>query len=376
MSHVILGGDLRAEASLAQLLRQWGHTYAERVFSSRDAWPTLEECDAVILGPKLSADLHGWPDAAGQEQAAPLVLLGDHPGSILLTRGAWRTVKSSGPDGVDLKFALAASLDEAARRRGRVPVQNTPDGFLDFLGHELRSPLTAVKTALEVLQGELGGLGDETNASLGGAAGSSGCGRDMLDIALRNIKRLHQTVDWSHDLMGLEAGLMSRGWETVPVDFLVEALADRHLVSLDPAAAKRTLETDPALMKVLLGQLVRVLEYTVPQGQLQVRIQPDPHQPRELVVVLTAVQGQGVPGPAQVNRTGLTRADGHETADEINLLLKYVVSRKVLEQLQGRVAVVTGPGGSPSLHLNLVGRPEKNSADNQLLPLASLRAPA
>jgi signal transduction histidine kinase len=367
---------LRAEASLTQLLRQWGHTYAERVFSAREAWPTLEECDAVILGPPLSADSHGWPDPAGQEKAAPLVLLGDHPGSILLTRGAWRTVNSAGPDGVDLKFALAASLDEAARRRGCAPEQNAPDGFLDFLGHELRSPLTAVKTALEVLQGELGGLGEEPDAPLAGAPGSSGCGRDMLDIALRNIKRLHQTVDWSQDLMSLEAGLMSRGWETVPVDFLVEALADRHLVSLDPAAAEKTLETDPALPKVLLGQLVRVLEYTAPQGQLKVRIQPDPQQPRELVVALTAVQERGVPDPAQVNRTGLTRADGQGTAAEINLLLEYVVSRKVLEQLQGRVAVVTGPGRSPSLHLTLVGRPEENSADDRLLPLASLRAPA
>jgi hypothetical protein len=361
---------------LTQLLRQWGHTYAERVFSSRDAWPTLEECDAVILGPQLSADIHGWPDPAGQDMAAPLVLLGDHPGSILLTRGAWRTVKNSGPEGVDLKFALVASLDEAARRRGRAPEQNAPDGFLDFLGHELRSPLTAVKTALEVLQGELGGLGDGTNASLAGISSASGCGGDMLDIALRNIKRLHQTVDWSQDLMGLEAGLMSRGWETVPVDFLVEILADRHLVSLDPAVAERTLETDPALLKVLLGQLARVLEYTAPQGQVQVLIHPDPHQSRELVVALTAVQERGVPGPVQVNRTGLTRADGPETAEEVNLLLEYVVSRKVLEQLQGRVAVVTDPGRSPSLRLSLVCRPEENSADDHLVPLASLRAPA
>jgi len=376
VSHVILGGDLRAEASLTQLLRQWGHTYAERVFSSRDAWPTLEECDAVIMGPQLSADIQGWPDPAAQDEAAPLVLLGDHPGSILLTRGAWRTVKSSGPDGIDLKFALVASLDEAARRRGRAPEQNAPDGFLDFLGHELRSPLTAVKTALEVLQGELGGLGEEANASQAGASSSSGCGRDMLDIALRNIKRLHQTVDWSQDLMGLEAGLMSRGWETVPVEFLVEALADRHLVSVDPAATGRTLETDPALMKVLLGQLVRVLEYTTPQVQLQVRIQPAAHQPRELVVALTAVQERGVPGPIQVNRTGLTRVDGPDTANEINLLLEYVVSRKVLEQLQGRVAVVAGTGRSPSLHLTLVCRPEENPADDHLVPLASLRAPA
>jgi len=60
----------------------------------------------------------------------------------------------------------------------------TSHAYREFVGHELRSPLTAIHTALAALAEDLGageGMRDAVR---------------MLEIALRNTRRLEDTVNW------------------------------------------------------------------------------------------------------------------------------------------------------------------------------------
>lgn len=61
-------------------------------------------------------------------------------------------------------------------------------GFHDFLNHELRTPLTAAGTALQTLALHL--------------ERSGGPSRDLLEVALRNIRRLELAVEWATDYVG------------------------------------------------------------------------------------------------------------------------------------------------------------------------------
>lgn len=374
MPHIILDGHFRADEGLAQLLRQWAMTFAVRQLDREQTLPTIDECDAVILGPQSRSMTAEKPASAHRAAAAPIVLLGENPGSVLLSRDTWRAVPDPGPEGIDLRSALFGCCEEAARLREGDQATQNKDGYLHFLGHELRSPLTAAKTALEVLQGELGGWSDQDDA-LAETTTPHDPRLKMLDIALRNIKRLHRTVDWSQDLHELEAGASPHCWEEVPVTFLAEVLGERLPIVVEQEASGKIFATDPGMLKILLGQLTRVLEYAMPEGDVRGRVRLNSGRSRELVLELFA-QGLSAESGPRVTRTHLTRigTEGECTVgEELELLVQYVVSRRLTDRLQARVAVVDEPGSPTTLLLHLVNRHGAAEAED---PLAALHAPA
>ncbi len=189
MAHVLLIGDEAQCAPIRAQLVRWGLTVA----SPAGGAPTpdsvgVDACD-VVLVVGSAAGIPG-PDAVsdGGRGAAP---------------AAPRLFLPTADFAVDGESSLWPRIQEACRLARGLRGLRLPDGAdlgdmepcedVHQVGHELRSPLTAIKTALELMQGDLRSWQAEpadVEAQL-----------RMLEIALRNVRRLHRAVEWSQMML-------------------------------------------------------------------------------------------------------------------------------------------------------------------------------
>ena len=252
MAHVLFDGDIRRHPALRSLFWQWGVTVGRLPASVRaKGQATVEDCDAVV---HLSSgvDTTGFvpsamPDGAEAEgvaaaEAAPLLVIGSGP----VGAAPWVVIPDPGPGGTRLKAALQSCQERARMLRGDPHSRHDLDQFRNFLGHELRSPLTAIKTALTV-------LGDERGDELGSAR--------MIDIAQSNLIRLAETVEWSQELMSLAEAPPVAELGPVSLVSLAEAIPDHLDVRLDEKHESCEVLTDSQLLSILAGQMERVLAY-------------------------------------------------------------------------------------------------------------------
>ncbi len=267
MSHILFDGDIRQFPALRSLFWQWGVTVGRLPDNARATGrATVEDCDAVVLVAELAdsgdSDSSAMPDGAETEgeaavEAAPLLVIGDGPVAV----EPWITIPHPGPGGSRLKVALQSCQERARILRGDPHSRHERDQFRDFLGHELRSPLTAIKTALTVLEAE------------GGR--ESGSGR-MLRIAQRNLIRLAGTVEWSQELMSLAEAPPIAEFGPVSLVSLSKAIPAHLNVHLDEKNGSHEVNTDPRLLGMLAGQMGRVLAFACPGGPATFLLGRDP----------------------------------------------------------------------------------------------------
>lgn len=176
MPQVLIGGDARGAERIQRWLGAWG-LQAERLdLGEHPAAVSRSRARAVLFACGSPCDL---TDPAGRPgQAAPLILVGSQPAGALDSL-AWERVVEPGPSGEALASVLRPCLDDASGVSCGAP------GFRDFLNHEMRTPLTAAGMALQTLALHLESAG--------------GPSLDLVDTALRNIRRLEQTVEWATD---------------------------------------------------------------------------------------------------------------------------------------------------------------------------------
>ena len=173
MPQVLIGGDARGAERIQRWLGAWG-LKAERLGpGEHPAAVSRSRARAVLFAcgaPTDLAELSHRPTAT-----APLILVGAQPAGSLDSL-AWERVVEPGHSGEVLASVLRPCLDDATGVSCGAP------GFRDFLNHEMRTPLTAAGMALQTLALHLESAG--------------GPSLDLLDTALRNIRRLEQTVEW------------------------------------------------------------------------------------------------------------------------------------------------------------------------------------
>ena len=258
MSHILFDGDIRQYPALRSLFWQWGVTVGRLPVGLQSGGrATVEDCDAVVYMAELAdpadIDSGAMPDGAEAEgeavvEAAPLLVIGTGP----VAADSWITIPHPGPGGSRLKAALQSCQERARVLRGDAHSRHELDQFRDFLGHELRSPLTAIKTALEVMEAEGGH--------------ESGSGR-MLRIAQRNLVRLSGTVEWSQELMSLAEAPPAADIGPVNLASLAKAVPAHLNVHLDEKHGIHEVNTDSRLLGMLAGQMERVLTFACPQGR-------------------------------------------------------------------------------------------------------------
>ena len=187
MAHILLFGDEEQCAPIRAQLVQWGLTVASPAGggSGPDGVGVgVDECDVVLVVGDAAAGRPGADAAAdrgrGAVPAAPRLYLSGEASAADRSRELWLSVQE-------------ACRVARERRNSFGPAIAAAGEDVHQVGHELRSPLTAIKTALEVMQGDLRTWNDEpaeVEAQL-----------KMLQIALRNVRRLHRAVEWSQMLL-------------------------------------------------------------------------------------------------------------------------------------------------------------------------------
>ncbi len=208
--------------------------------------------------------------------------------------------------------------------RGDTHSRHELDQYRDFLGHELRSPLTAIKTALAVLEAEGGH--------------ESGSGR-MLRIAQRNLVRLTGTVEWSQELRSLAETPPVADIGAVSLVSLAKAVPEHLNVHLDEKHGSQAVNTDPRLLGMLAGQMGRVLAYACPQGRPTFRLGLDPRS-GDCRFSFTVVEGNG-PEEAEWSR------------DDLHHLVRMLISPQLLQVLGVRPRLSVDDRGTVELALDL-----------------------
>jgi len=359
LSHVLLGGDERQMTAVRFRLVQWGVTVGQLAFADKS--PTVQDCDAVILLGKADeyrdACQGTLPDGPGGAAgpAAPLIFINSACLSVGTLPADWLVLAQLDDDGGNLRAALLSSFALARTRRGLPAAEKSASGqeeqeehdtYLHFLGHELRSPLTAIKTSLEVLEGELGGLDNgQTDAD---------SGLKMLSIALRNVRRLHRTVEWSQDLL---AAAKTAGTYT-PCQVAMQEMATRLQplgeVRLDEAVREVDLQTDPELLTSVVTQMARAVGMAAPDSPLTIRVGLAPGEASQCHLIVGAADGEQVTSLSARERFGLvgpTMADG--PANELERLARFMVAPGLVEVLGASLMASPAETRCPALVLSL-----------------------
>ena len=324
--HVLFDGDIRRRPALRSLFWQWGVTVGRLPSNAHlPGMATVEDCDAVVhlCGETDPTEFvsGAMPDGALAEgeaaaEAAPLLVIGAGP----VVGIPWITIPDPGPGGSRLKAALQSCQERARRLRGDSCSSHELEQFRDFLGHELRSPLTAIKTALMALQAE----GEHEPGSA-----------RMLRIALRNLVRLTETVGWSQELMSLAEAPPTAELDPVRLATLVRAIPAHLDVHLDNNHESRKVLTDCRLLGMLAGQMERVLAYARPGSRPVFRLEPDPDS-GDYLLMATVAEDRNDSFVSRVSPAGGAEAD-HDPPDqdrvEFDHLVRMLISPNLLQIL-------------------------------------------
>ena len=114
---------------------------------------------------------------------------------------------------------MVSALSDAAKFR---EMQNMQREFVAHVTHELRSPLTAIRAALEILDGSFAGKLKDDEARI-------------MANALKNTDRLEDLVSSILDFSKIESGQMT----VYPKPSNPEAIAQEAYDSLKPWAMKK-----------------------------------------------------------------------------------------------------------------------------------------
>ena len=232
--------------------------------------------------------------------------------------------------------------------------------YVQFLGHELRSPLSAVKTALEVLQDELVALAESAGEPGEAPADAEAApaidpSLKMVELALRNVQRLRRTVDWSQDLLSLSHQQPGAELSLVPLtSVLDDSLAGLGQIvgDFDPDL---TIRTDPDLLGWLLAQIRRVLDYD--DGYRLVAVQVERIGERLHLSFCGERRAVAAAGSRRsVNKTTLVLPNGtrpDEDSDALQHLAAFMISPHLLQELHADLQVLPTAPDRASICLRL-----------------------
>lgn len=344
--HVLFHGDIQRRPALRSLFWQWGVTVG--CLPSNIHPPglaTVEDCDAVVhlCGETDPTEFvsgampdGGLAEGEAAAEAAPLLVIGAGPVAGI----PWITIPDPGPGGSRLKAALQSCQERARQLRGDSCSSHELEQFRDFLGHELRSPLTAIKTALMVMQAE-------TEHEPGSAR--------MLRIALRNLGRLTETVGWSQELMSLAEAPPTVELTPVSLAILARAIPAHLDVHLDKKHESRKVLTDCRLLGILAGQMERVLAYARPGSRPVFRLELDSDR-GDCLLTASVAEDREDPVVSRVSPTDGGGVD-HDPPDcnqvEFDHLVRMLISPNLVQILGVRSRISADERGVLELTIGL-----------------------
>lgn len=239
---------------------------------------------------------------------------------------------------------MVSRLDELERERAGAEAERR--ALLTSIGHDLRTPLTALRAAVEAMAD---GVAPDPDRYL----------RSMQ----HDLRALESLIDDLFLLARLEAG--ARSAEHVVLD--LGEVVDEAVESLRPAAHARGVELaiDPTagpapvrgdgaeLGRVIRNLLDNAVRHSPPGGVVTTRVRCDP-APEVSVVD----QGPGFPdGFAERAFEPFHRADGSRARTTGGAGLGLAIAKGLVEAHGGEIWIEPAPGGRVTFRLPVVTRP-------------------
>jgi two-component system sensor histidine kinase KdpD len=246
----------------------------------RAATPPDSEPDTAGMAAARWAITHARPTGRGTDtlpagtpwQFRPI----GRPGAAIALLGIRLGDAGSGPDS-ELDRALGALLDqaavamertqlteEAALSTARAETEALRTALLTSLGHDLRTPLTSIRGALETLRAAGAALPEEQRA-------------DLLATAEEETARLSRYLANILDIVRIEHGQIQPRRERIDLADAIETAASRaersggrRIARAAPADLPHPM-LDPALLDQILANLIEnALKFSGPGGQVKV----------------------------------------------------------------------------------------------------------
>jgi signal transduction histidine kinase len=300
------------------------------------------------LGAARQAALNEATDECVASRAAEF--LAEALAPFELTRRGFQQISDTLKDvNAGLQHRLEAALqafetaqDELLERRRLEELKNE---FICIISHEVRTPLTSIHGALNLLTSGLGGaLNDQ--------------GRQLLEVAYRNSQRLVRLVTDILDLQKIESGAMTFNMRPIEVKpFLLQAIdasqgyANQFGVHLEVAVVPRRAHVRAdadRLMQVMDNLLSNAAKFSPPEGTVTVGVSRVEGRMR----VSVQDRGAGVPDEFR-NRIFQKFAQADAAGARSGCGLGLSISKAIVEQLGGRLDFVSAPGEGTTFFFEL-----------------------
>jgi signal transduction histidine kinase/CheY-like chemotaxis protein len=231
-----------------------------------------------------------------------------------------------------------ALAKERAARAEAESASRSKDEFLAMLGHELRNPLGAIRSAATVLEHP------DTSAPAAAQA---------REVITRQMNHLVDIVDDLLDVARVTAGKISLRREVVDVASMVRSCLDTlratgrlagHALTLDAESVWADVDVT-RLEQVLTNLLVNAVKYTPISGTITVSIRPDADE----AVLSVSDTGIGiVPGMLPIIFDLFVQSDRAHDRAQGGLGIGLTLVKRIVELHGGTVSAASGGGGQGS----------------------------
>jgi signal transduction histidine kinase len=214
-------------------------------------------------------------------------------------------------------------------------METLKNDFISVISHEVRTPLTSIHGALNLLKS---GLGGELNSQ----------GQRLLDAAYRNSQRLVRLVNDLLDLQRIESGTMTFNLRPVDLRSLLEQAIEASQAHAGQLGIKLTLQGTPAgtrvrvdsdrMMQVMTNLLSNAAKFS-PRGETVVV-----EASRHTGAVRVGVTDHGPGVPEEFYGRIFQKFAQAGPSDRGGSGLGLSITKAIVEHMSGRVGFESEPG--------------------------------
>jgi signal transduction histidine kinase len=244
-------------------------------------------------------------------------------------------------------------LEQAARAEAEAAVR-VRDEFLSIAAHELKTPITVLRSVAEVALRRMSAGGELAPERL----------RHLLETVLRQAERLGRLVERLLDTTRISSGLRLERTRTNLAELaehavaLIQATTDRHAITLRAAPVEA--EVDPLRVEqVLVNLLDNAVKFTPGGGAIEVTLRAVEEAAAEI-----AVRDHGLGIPAEQRERVFERfSQAHAEAHLSGMGLGLFVVRQIVGLHGGSIRVEAPPDGGTRMVVRLPVRAPEPEAE-------------